>query len=308
MLQNKRIFITGGTGYLGKNLIQRYYNDNEIVVYSRDESKQYYLKKQYPKLKCVIGDVRNYDLMKRSSLGCDIGVFTASMKQIESVNDNVVEANEVIITGALNSKRISIENEFEASTFISSDKSRSATTIYGAMKFVAGEAFIVNSNLYSTKLSSVVYGNVLNSTGSVIPLIWDAIRKGYELNLYSTTMTRFIIDIERAVDIVDYALTVDGYNVIPKLDSMLIIDLFEIYRKRFGLKYKITVPRLSEKIHETMISLEESYRCKYDKTHSVYLMHYSDTVNTSPFDYISNQSVLSYENIDNLLSKYDYFK
>lgn len=308
MIQNKRIFITGGTGYLGRSLIQRYYNDNEIVVYSRDEAKQYYLKKQFPNVKCTIGDIRNYDLMKTSSIGCDIGIFTASMKQIEAVNENTSEATEVIINGALNSKRISIENQFEAATFISSDKSRSATTIYGAMKFVAGESFIVNSNLYPTKFSSIIYGNVLNSTGSIIPLIWDAIGRGYELNLYSTEMTRFIIDIERAVDIVDYALTVDGYNVIPKLDSMLIVDLFEIYRNRFGLKYKTTSPRTSEKIHETMISSEESFRCKYDTYRSIYLMHYFDVHNSIPFEYVSNQSVLLYDELDVLLSSYGHFK
>jgi UDP-N-acetylglucosamine 4,6-dehydratase/5-epimerase len=308
MITDKRIFITGGTGYLGKCLISRYYNTNEIVVYSRDEAKQYYLKKQFPNIKCIIGDVRNYDLMKSASKGCNVGIFTASMKQIDSVNENISEATEVIINGSLNSKRISIENEFECATFISSDKSRSATTIYGAMKFVAGESFIIDSDLYNPNLSSVIYGNVLNSTGSVIPLIWDAIRKGYELNLYSTIMTRFIIDIERAVDIVDYALTTDGYNIIPKLDSMLILDLFEIYRTRFGLRYKITQPRISEKLHETMISHEESVRCKYDIHNSVYLMHYLNVVNSTPFEYVSNQNILSYHMLDELLDKYDYFK
>jgi UDP-glucose 4-epimerase len=308
MLHNKKLFITGGTGFLGRQLISRYYNANEIVVYSRDESKQYYLKKQFPNIKCVIGDVRNYDLMKSTSIGCDVGIFTASMKQIDAVSENPTEAARVIIDGALISKRISIENSFESATFISSDKSRSATTIYGAMKFVAGESFIVNSELYPPRLSTVIYGNVLNSTGSIIPLIWDSIKRGYTLNLYSNYMTRFVIDIDRAVDIVDYSLQIDGYNVIPKLDSMLILDLFNIYKDKFGLKYNITEPRISEKIHETMISIEESSRCKFDMENDIYLMHYKNQHNPTPFEYNSNQTVLSYDELNDLLKRYEYFK
>jgi UDP-N-acetylglucosamine 4,6-dehydratase/5-epimerase len=307
-MKNQKIFITGGTGYLGINLIRHYYTDNDIVVYSRDETKQYYLKKQFPNVRCIIGDIRNYDLMKSASRGCDVGIFTASMKQIDAVNENPSEAVDVIIHGALNSKRIAIENGFKAATFISSDKSRSATTIYGAMKFVAGETFIINSEQYPTKLSSVIYGNVLNSTGSVIPLIWDAIRHNYELTLYSADMTRFIIDIKRAIDVVDYSLEVDGYNVIPKIGSMRIGDLFEIYRDKFGLRYTNSKPRISEKIHETMISYEESFRCSYDGDSEVHLMHYKDVINTNQFQFNSSDVVLSYDELDKLLESYNYFR
>jgi UDP-glucose 4-epimerase len=131
-MKSKRIFITGGAGFLGKNIINRYYNDNDITIFSRDEAKHYYLKKQYPNINCVIGDVRNYDLLKRVSKGHNVGIFAASLKQIESVDQNVEEGVEVIVRGAINSRRISEENNFESACFISSDKSRSATTIYGA--------------------------------------------------------------------------------------------------------------------------------------------------------------------------------
>ena len=78
MIKNKKIFITGGAGYLGKNLVKRYYNDNEITIYSRDEAKHYYLKKEFPNIKCIIGDIRNYDLLTRSAFDHDIGIFAAS--------------------------------------------------------------------------------------------------------------------------------------------------------------------------------------------------------------------------------------
>ena len=261
-IENKKIFITGGAGYLGKQLIRRFYDDNEITVYSRDEAKHYYLQKEFPNVNCVIGDVRNYDLMLRSSRGHDIGIFTASLKQIGAVDQNHEEAVRVIIDGAVNSRKIAEENNFESATFISSDKSRAATTLYGSMKFVAGELFIVNSHRTKTNLSSVIYGNVFNSTGSVVPLIWESIKNKYPLTLYSKDMTRFMLDVDGAVDSVISALQVDGYNVIPNLKSFKVSDLFEIYKEKFGLKYKIGKPRISEKIHEIMISKEEIPRTR----------------------------------------------
>ena len=89
MIKNKKIFITGGAGYLGSHLVERYYNDNEITVYSRDEAKHYYLKKRFPNIKCIIGDIRNYELLTRSAFGHDIGIFAASLKQIGAVDQNV---------------------------------------------------------------------------------------------------------------------------------------------------------------------------------------------------------------------------
>jgi UDP-N-acetylglucosamine 4,6-dehydratase len=123
-MRGNKIFITGGAGFLGRNIVKRYYEHNEIVVYSRDESKHYYLKKQFPKIKCVVGDIRNYDLMKRASKGCNIGIFAASLKQIGAVDQNVEESVKIIVDGAVNSRRVAEENEFEAACFISSDKSR----------------------------------------------------------------------------------------------------------------------------------------------------------------------------------------
>lgn len=288
MIKDKRIFITGGAGYLGKNIIGRYYDFNEITVYSRDEAKHYYLNKEFPKVNCVVGDVRNFDLMSRKSKSHDIGIFAASLKQIGAVDQNYEEAVRVIIDGAINSRRCAEENLMESACFISSDKSRSATTLYGSMKFVGGELFIVNSHLTPTKLSSAIYGNVFNSTGSIIPLIWDSIKKKYELTLYSSEMTRFMLDIENAIDVVETSLGYDGYNVIPNLKSFKVADLFDIYVEKFGLKYKVGQPRISEKIHEIMISSEEVPRTQYDEKSNCYLMHYKD-ISKSPVTFPNNE-------------------
>ena len=307
-MKNKKIFITGGTGFLGKNLVKRYYNDNEITIYSRDEAKHYYLKQQFPKIKCIIGDIRNFDLLKRSSKGHDIGIFTASLKQIGAVDQNVEESIKVIIEGALNSRRAAEENNFEAACFISSDKSRSATTLYGAMKFVAGESFIVNAEDSNVRLSTAVYGNVINSTGSIIPLIWDSINKKYQLTLYSEQMTRFMINIEEAMDLIEKGLNTSGFNVIPNLKSFLVKDLFEIFREKFGLVYKIGKPRISEKIHEMMISKEESPRCHSNVDGTIY-MHYKDIIDVNyKKEFTSDKVCLSKKELKSILSKYNYFK
>ena len=309
MLNNKKIFITGGAGFLGSHLVNRYYNNNEITVYSRDEAKHYYLKKRYPKINCVIGDVRNFDLLKRASMNHNVGIFAASLKQIESVDQNVEEGVRVLIDGAINSRRVAEENNFESACFISSDKSRAATTLYGSMKFIAGESFIVNSDKSNVKLSSAIYGNVLNSTGSIIPLIWDSINKCYELTLYSEKMTRFMIDIEDAMDLIEKGLKVDGYNVIPNLRSFLVKDLFEIYSNKFGLKYKLGVPRVSEKIHEIMVSKEEAPRTIYNENDDTYYMHYKNVYDDCIKDeFNSNETTVSHPELIHILNNYDFFR
>lgn len=309
-MRGKKIFITGGAGYLGRNIIKRYYQENQITVYSRDEAKHYYLKKEFPNITCVVGDVRNYDLLRRAAAGHDIGIFAASLKQIEAVDQNVEEGVRVIIDGALNSRRVAEEVGMEAACFISSDKSRAATTLYGAMKFVAGEAFIVNAEKSKVRLSTAIYGNVLNSTGSVIPLIWDAIAKGYTLKLYSPLMTRFMIDIEQAIDLIERGLEVSGYSVIPNLKSFRILDLFQIYAEEHGLKYEMGTPRISEKLHEMMVSKEEVPRTLYKPECDTFYMHYKD-VGNHKFDweeFTSDLVVVSKEQLNDILREYNYFK
>jgi UDP-glucose 4-epimerase len=308
-MNNQKIFITGGTGFLGKNIIKRYYESNEITVYSRDEAKQYYLKKQYPNVNFICGDVRNLDLMLRASKNHDIGIFAASFKQIQACHDNYEEANEVIVRGAFNSRRCAEENEFKSACFISSDKSRSATTIYGAMKYVAGESFISNSNNSPVKLSTLIYGNVLNSTGSILPLIWKSISENFSLSLYGEEMTRFFIDVESAVDLIQQSLSYNGYNIIPKLQSMRILDLFQIFKEEFGLNYTVSQPRSCEKIHEIMASQDEIPRIKLEN--NIYLLHQNEVYNQESFknnQYSSQDCLISKDDLLNYLKSKNFYR
>jgi UDP-glucose 4-epimerase len=308
-MKGKKIFITGGTGFLGQAGLKKYSKNNEITVYSRDEAKQYYLQQQYPNVNFICGDIRNYDLFKRASKDHQIGIFAASFKQIQACHDNYEEANQVIVQGAFNSRRCAEENNFNSACFISSDKSRSATTIYGSMKYVAGEAFISNASKSLVNLSTVIYGNVLNSTGSIIPLIWKSIKEKFPLSLYGEEMTRFFIDVEDAVDLIEVALDYSGYNVIPNLQSMRILDLFEIYKEEFGLQYTISHPRSCEKIHEIMASQDEIPRMK--QKNGVYLMHQEEVYNELTFmnnQYSSQDCVVTNQDLYSFLKSKDFYK
>ena len=271
-MKNEKIFIKGGAGFLGKHLVKRLYKNNEITVFSRDEAKHYYMKKEFPNVNFVIGDIRDREHLIRKSKGHTIGIFAASLKQIEACNDNYIQASNTIIDGAFNSRLAAEENGFKAACFISSDKSRAATTLYGAMKYVAGESFIAESNLSKCRLTSIIYGNVTNSTGSIIPLIWEFIKNYKTLQLYSTEMTRFLLDVEDAIDLILKSFMYNGCNIIPLINSFKIKDLFDVYQEEFGLKYEVTTPRAGEKIHEIMASSEEIRRMKYIKKDNLYIM------------------------------------
>jgi UDP-N-acetylglucosamine 4,6-dehydratase len=306
---NKKIFITGGSGYLGKELIKKFYNTNEITIYSRDEAKQYFLKKQYPNLNCIIGDVRNYELLKKVSKNNHIGIFAASLKQIETCHNNYEEAEEIIVKGAFNSRRIAEENNFESACFISSDKSRSATTIYGAMKYVAGESFISGSS--NVLLSTAIYGNIVNSTGSILPLIWNSLNNNIPITLYNTEMTRFLLTIDEAISLIEKSLKYTNVNIIPVAKSFLILDLFEIFKENYGLKFNVSTPRSGEKIHEIMASSEEIPRMQFKKEEDIYLLHQQKTFSQLSFannEYSSKDNCLSKDDLNQFLKKFNYFK
>lgn len=307
---NNHILITGGAGYLGRHLIKDLYDFNDITVYSRDESKHYFLKKEFPKVNFVIGDVRDSNRLNRAANGHNLGIFAASLKQIEACDTNYEEANQIIVNGAFNSKNAAIDNDFHAACFISSDKSRAASTIYGSMKFTAGESFISNGPSVTTRLSTAIYGNIMNSTGSVIPLIWNSIAQERTLDLYHPDMTRFMFTVNDAIKLIYASLRVTNVNTIPVAKSFKILDLFELFEP-FGLKYRVTSPRPNEKIHEIMASNEEMPRMTFNPFLGIYLMHKNiqpDDTYALYTEYSSRDTIISKAELDQFLTEHNYYK
>tara|TARA_R110000782_G_scaffold164442_1_gene256462 strand:+ start:346 stop:1296 length:951 start_codon:yes stop_codon:yes gene_type:complete len=308
-MKNERIFITGGAGFLGRNLVKKLYHDNSITVYSRDESKHYYMKKQYPKVNFIIGDIKDRQFLIRKSRGHSVGIFAASLKQIDACSDNYEQAARTIIDGAFNSRISAEENGFKSACFISTDKSRAATTLYGAMKFVAGEGFIAGES--NCKLTSAIYGNVMGSTGSIIPLILDSIKKGRVLSLYGKDMTRFLLSVDDAIDLVMKSVNYQGCNLIPVAKSFKVADLFDIYKEYFGLQYALSSPRTGEKIHEIMASEEELRRMEFIKKDEIFLLHPKKDIGKVSFtgdEYSSKDFCLSKEELLQYLKSKNFFQ
>ena len=308
-MKNEKIFLTGGAGFLGRNLIKRLHEENEITVYSRDESKHYYMKKEFPSVKFVIGDIRDRELLIRKSENHTVGIFAASLKQIDACTENYEEASKIIIDGAFNSRLAAEKNNFKSACFISSDKSRGATTIYGAMKYVAGEGFITGQS--NCNLTSIIYGNVMNSTGSIIPLIWNTILSNNKITLYNTNMTRFLLDIEDAINLILKSQNYKNCNLIPISKSFSVKDLFEIYNEEFGLSYDIGIPRVGEKIHEIMASSEEVRRMSKNEKDNIYILHPQRDVNNLEFinnEYSSRDYCITKEDLRNFLKNKNFYK
>lgn len=273
MLNGKVILITGGTGSFGKKcteIILQRYKPTKLIIFSRDELKQFLMAKQFPSSKypCIryfIGDVRDKERLIRAFQGVDYVIHAAALKQVPALEYNPTEAVKTNVMGANNIVDIAIEAGVKKVIALSTDKAVSPINLYGASKMVAEKIFIA-ANAYAgckVKFSVVRYGNVVGSRGSVVPLFIELKKKGIqEFPVTDERMTRFWITLEQGVDFVIRALdTMEGGEVfIPKIPSMRIMDLAKAIQP--NCRVKITGIRPGEKIHETLIAEEESRNVK----------------------------------------------
>ena len=272
LFDGKVVLITGGTGFLGRALIEEIlkYNPHSIRVFSRDEVKHHNLQEIFPnthKLRNLIGNVRNYGRLKKAMEDVDIVIHAAALKRLDILEYNVEESINTNIFGTLNVVNACLESNVEKALFISTDKACSPVNTYGACKFV-GERILTESN-YSkgskrTLFICVRYGNVLESTGSVIPFFESKIKEGKKIPLTDPEMTRFIISSKQAVDLVFKALKygIGGEVFVPKLPAFRIIDLIEILKDKHVANNAVELIgiRPGEKIHELMINNSELHR------------------------------------------------
>lgn len=284
MLDNSIILLTGGTGSFGKKFVEMVfekYNPKKVIIYSRDEYKQYLMRSKFKdqaysdKLRFFIGDVRDKDRLYRAFDGVDYVIHAAAMKQVPACEYNPFEAIKTNIHGAQNIIDAAIDRGVKKVVALSTDKAVNPINLYGGTKLVSDKLF-VSANAYTgdknTIFSVVRYGNVAGSRGSVVPLFKKLIENGTkELPITDTRMTRFWITLEEGVELVFKALVESkgGETYISKIPSFLITDLAKSFDSEIEIK-EIGI-REGEKIHEVMISVDDSrHTYEYDKHYVIY--------------------------------------
>jgi len=266
LFEKKNILILGGTGYLGRAIIEEVlkYNPKSVTIFSRDEVKHFNVLNTFksPLLKCVIGDIRDRYALVAAAKNIDIVFHCAALKRMDILEYNVEEAIKTNIVGSLNVFHACIENNVSQVLFISTDKACSPVNIYGACK-LASEKIFTNYNRHEIKTKFMVtrFGNILQSTGSVIPIFIDKIQRGENITLTDESMTRFIVDKTEAVEIIFDALRygVGGEIFSKRLAAMRIIDLVEVVNAHFHKQntFKIVGIRPGEKMHEALLNRQE---------------------------------------------------
>lgn len=268
-LDNSSVLITGGTGSLGKaliNFILRETKASRVVIFSRDELKQAQLRDELnddSRLRWFIGDIRDLERLKRALHGIDFVIHAAALKQVDTGEYNPIEFIKTNVLGSQNVIDASIDAGVKRVVALSTDKASSPINLYGATKLTADKLFVAANNYsfkYGTTFSVVRYGNVMGSRGSVIPFFAQLAREGKALPITDLRMTRFWISIEQAVEFVIESLAImkGGELFVPKIPSMRIVDLARAVSPNSEL---IEVGmRPGEKLHEEMISADDSRR------------------------------------------------
>ncbi len=291
MLNGKAILITGGTGSFGNHFVDyvlAHYRPKKLIIYSRDEFKQFTMRNRLMKhdeiMRYFIGDVRDEARLRRALDGVDYVVHAAAMKQVPACEYNPNEAIKTNIHGAMNVIEAALDTGVKRVVALSTDKAVNPVNLYGGTKLVSDKLFVA-ANAYSglkdTRFSIVRYGNVAGSRGSVIPFFQELVEAGEtELPITDFEMTRFWISLEQGVELVIKALAESkgGETFIAKIPSFKITDLAKAILPNCTMK-EVGI-REGEKLHEVMITKEDSlYTYEYEK-HFIVYPHMSWWVNT----------------------------
>lgn len=284
MFNNKIIFISGGTGSFGNNFVEvvsKKYKPKKIIIFSRDEFKQFEMQtkfptNKYPFLRFFLGDVRDRERLKSAMSNVDYVVHAAALKQVPSAEYNPIEFVKTNIYGAENIIRASIDCGVKKVLALSTDKAANPINLYGATKFASDKIFLTANNIVGkqkTFFSVVRYGNVLGSRGSVVPYFKKFLETNNFLPITHKSMTRFWITLDQGVNFVinSFRRMSGGELYIPKIPSVKITDLAKAMAP--NLKQKIVGIRPGEKIHEIMCPNETAHLTYEFKDH--YLINQS---------------------------------
>jgi len=268
MLENSSILITGGTGSFGHAFVPmtlKKYNPKRLVILSRDEMKQWEMAKLFnddPRVRFFIGDVRDKDLLYRALDGIDYVVHAAATKIVPTAEYNPFECIKTNIDGAMNLIDACIDQNVKRVVALSTDKASSPVNLYGATKLASDKLFVASNSSYAsghdTRFAVVRYGNVMGSRGSVIPFFMS-IKDSGVLPITDARMTRFMISLEQGVELVWHAFEdmFGGEIYVKKIPSMKVTDVAHVIAP--DAKQEIVGIRPGEKLHEQMISAEDSY-------------------------------------------------
>ncbi len=268
MFNGMNILITGGTGSFGKKytkILLEKYSPNKIIIYSRDELKQYEMAQEYNDacMRYFIGDVRDLDRLKKAMNGVDFVIHAAALKHVPIAEYNPMECIKTNINGAQNVIDAAIEKNVKKVIALSTDKAANPVNLYGATKLASDKLFVAANNLVGeqdTSFSVVRYGNVICSRGSVIPFFQKLINEGAkELPITDDKMTRFLITLEDGVNFVlkNFIRMRGGEIFVPKIPSIKIVDLAKALAPE--LSHKVIGIRPGEKLHEIMCPADDSH-------------------------------------------------
>jgi len=313
--KNKVILITGGTGFLGRALIKEIlkYDPHSIRILSRDEVKHHRVQElfgNHEKLRNFIGDVRDLERLERAMDGVDIVIHAAALKRLDLLEYNVGESVKTNVIGTLNVVKASLDQNVEKAIFISTDKACSPVNGYGACKFLGERIFIESDHSKGNKrtiFSVVRYGNVLESTGSVIPFFEGKIKNNEVIPLTDEKMTRFIISSDEAVELVFKAMhyAKGGDIFIPKLPAFKVTTLIEILKDKHNAKNKIKTVgiRPGEKLHELMINSTEIPRTYDFKDLYIITSPLKSDEKITDREYVKKGKILQEKNMEEYSSK-----
>lgn len=268
MFDNKSILITGGTGTFGKACVGKIlkdYRPKRVIVFSRDELKQFEMQQEFddPVMRFFIGDVRDLERLKQAMRNVDYVIHAAALKQVPAAEYNPMECIKTNISGAENVINAAIENRVEKVIALSTDKAANPVNLYGATKLVSDKLFVAANNIaggHKIRFSVVRYGNVMGSRGSVIPFFKKLIEQGgTEIPITDSRMTRFWISLQHGIDFVlrSFARMQGGEIFVPKIPSSRIVDLAEAMAP--GVPIKIVGIRPGEKLQEVMCPADDSH-------------------------------------------------
>lgn len=294
MFNDTSILITGGTGSFGrryvKTLMERH-NPDRIIVFSRDELKQFEMEQEFnaPCMRYFLGDVRDYDRLGQALRGVDFVIHAAALKQVPAAEYNPMECVKTNVHGAENVIRACLENNVKKVIALSTDKAANPINLYGATKLTSDKLFVAANNIagrHETNFSVVRYGNVVGSRGSVVPLFRKLINDGVgELPITDVRMTRFWITLQQGVDFVlkNFKRMRGGEIFIPKIPSVRITDLATAMAP--NLRHKTVGIRPGEKLHEIMCPADDSHLTLEFEDHYVIqptIRFHNKTIDFSP--------------------------